>query len=164
MSVRWNGWTFVGSSFSRMEFPLFQPASASNLNSPAGRSFAFYRIDLLNFQNFWYATEYADILKMNPMNDQERTTLHSLFGRTVIRVDNNLVVKSGNLRSHEAQTCKQKTNNSNKFTRAVRMDKQGSCWFYYKFEWYSGFSLITLAPVSNRRMMNANYWSLVIDI
>jgi aminoglycoside phosphotransferase (APT) family kinase protein len=43
---------------------------------------------------------------MNAMNDQERTTLHSLCGRTVIRVGNNLVVKSGNIRSHEAETLR----------------------------------------------------------
>ncbi|CRG82844.1 hypothetical protein PISL3812_00190 [Talaromyces islandicus] len=34
---------------------------------------------------------------------QEGTVLHSLFGRTVVRVDNNLI-KSDRLRSHEAQT------------------------------------------------------------
>jgi hypothetical protein len=43
---------------------------------------------------------------MNSLNDEERTTLHSLCGRTVIRAGNNLVVKSGNLRSHEAQTLR----------------------------------------------------------
>jgi aminoglycoside phosphotransferase (APT) family kinase protein len=43
---------------------------------------------------------------MNAMDDQERTTLHSFYGRTVIRVGNNLVVKSGNIRSHEAETLR----------------------------------------------------------
>ncbi|QKX61978.1 uncharacterized protein TRUGW13939_09134 [Talaromyces rugulosus] len=37
---------------------------------------------------------------------QDGTVLHSLFGRTVVRVDNNLVIKSGRLRSHEAQTLR----------------------------------------------------------
>ncbi|KAJ5639463.1 uncharacterized protein N7484_007325 [Penicillium longicatenatum] len=41
---------------------------------------------------------------MNETNNQERTTLQSLCGRTVIRVGNNRVVKSGNIRSHEAST------------------------------------------------------------
>ncbi|KAF4207751.1 hypothetical protein CNMCM5878_005871 [Aspergillus fumigatiaffinis] len=35
-----------------------------------------------------------------------KETLHSLCGRTIIRISNNLVVKSGNLRSHEAQTLR----------------------------------------------------------
>ncbi|KAL2816967.1 kinase-like domain-containing protein [Aspergillus granulosus] len=43
---------------------------------------------------------------MNTTKDQEGTTLHSLCGRTVVRVSNNLVVKSGNLRPHEAQTLR----------------------------------------------------------
>ncbi|KAJ5481848.1 hypothetical protein N7475_000660 [Penicillium sp. IBT 31633x] len=43
---------------------------------------------------------------MDSLDNQERTTLHSLCGRTVIRVGDNLVVKSGNLRSHEAQTLR----------------------------------------------------------
>ncbi|KAJ5143212.1 uncharacterized protein N7515_001999 [Penicillium bovifimosum] len=43
---------------------------------------------------------------MNAMNDQEKTTLHSLGNRTVIRIGNDLVVKSGNLQSHEAQNLR----------------------------------------------------------
>lgn len=40
---------------------------------------------------------------MNETNDQQ-TILHSLYSRTVTRVGNNRVVKSGNIRSHEAPT------------------------------------------------------------
>lgn len=36
----------------------------------------------------------------------QKETLHSLFGRTIVRVGNNLVVKSGKIRSHEAQTLR----------------------------------------------------------
>jgi aminoglycoside phosphotransferase (APT) family kinase protein len=43
---------------------------------------------------------------MNSLDNQERTTLHELCGRTVIRVGNNLVVKSGHLRPHEAPTLR----------------------------------------------------------
>jgi aminoglycoside phosphotransferase (APT) family kinase protein len=42
---------------------------------------------------------------MDTMKGQEET-LHSLCGRTIVRVSNNLVVKSGNLRSHEAETLR----------------------------------------------------------
>ncbi|RHZ49084.1 hypothetical protein CDV55_101117 [Aspergillus turcosus] len=38
--------------------------------------------------------------------EDQKETLHSLCGRTIVRVSNNLVVKSGNLRSHEAQTLR----------------------------------------------------------
>lgn len=41
---------------------------------------------------------------MENFRKQEGTTLHSLGGRTIIRYDNNIVVKAGDLRSHEAQT------------------------------------------------------------
>lgn len=42
---------------------------------------------------------------MEESKDQEETTLHSLSGRKVVRVGDNLAVKSGkNLRLHEAQT------------------------------------------------------------
>lgn len=44
---------------------------------------------------------------MDTMKVQEETTLHSLFSRKVVRVSENLVVKSGtNLRCHEAQTLR----------------------------------------------------------
>ncbi|KAF4154642.1 hypothetical protein CNMCM6069_009042 [Aspergillus lentulus] len=35
-----------------------------------------------------------------------KKTLHSLCGRTIVRISNDLVVKSGNLRSQEAQTLR----------------------------------------------------------
>ena len=41
---------------------------------------------------------------MEQFKNQEGTTLHSLGGRTIIRYENNLVVKSGDLRAHEART------------------------------------------------------------
>ncbi|KXG47389.1 Aminoglycoside phosphotransferase [Penicillium griseofulvum] len=40
---------------------------------------------------------------MDAINHTEGEILHSLFGRTVVRVGENLVIKSGNIRSHEAQ-------------------------------------------------------------
>lgn len=43
---------------------------------------------------------------MEKFKNQEGTTLHSLSGRTIIRYENDLVVKSGDLRSHEAQTLR----------------------------------------------------------
>lgn len=43
---------------------------------------------------------------MDQFKNQEGTTLHSLGGRTIIRYENNLVVKSGDLRAHEAQTLR----------------------------------------------------------
>ncbi|KAJ5577142.1 hypothetical protein N7535_004068 [Penicillium sp. DV-2018c] len=43
---------------------------------------------------------------MSATNDQEGTTLHSLCGRTVVRLGDNLVVNSGDIRSHEAQTLR----------------------------------------------------------
>ncbi|KAJ5109907.1 hypothetical protein N7532_002552 [Penicillium argentinense] len=41
---------------------------------------------------------------MEQFENQEGTTLHSLGSRTIIRYENNLVVKSGDIRAHEAQT------------------------------------------------------------
>ncbi|GIJ82953.1 hypothetical protein Asppvi_001470 [Aspergillus pseudoviridinutans] len=38
--------------------------------------------------------------------EDQKETLHSLCGRTIVRISNNLVVKSGNIRSHEAQTLR----------------------------------------------------------
>ncbi|KKK20035.1 hypothetical protein P175DRAFT_0144665 [Aspergillus ochraceoroseus IBT 24754] len=49
---------------------------------------------------------------MNTSNNQNATTLHSLHGRTIVRIDNNLVIKSGDLRSHEAQTLRFIANNT----------------------------------------------------
>lgn len=43
---------------------------------------------------------------MDRFKTQEGTTLHSLGGRTIIRYENDLVVKSGDLRDHEAQTLR----------------------------------------------------------
>lgn len=43
---------------------------------------------------------------MDAMDLQEGEVLHSLFNRKVVRVAENLVVKSGNIRSHEAQTLR----------------------------------------------------------
>lgn len=43
---------------------------------------------------------------MNTTEDQEETILHSLCGHTVVRVSNNLVVKSGHMRSQEAETLR----------------------------------------------------------
>lgn len=43
---------------------------------------------------------------MNTANNQEGTTLHSLCGRTITRVNDSLVMKSGALRSHEAKTLR----------------------------------------------------------
>jgi aminoglycoside phosphotransferase (APT) family kinase protein len=43
---------------------------------------------------------------MDATNHTEGEILHSLFGRTVVRVGEDLVVKSGNIRSHEAQTLR----------------------------------------------------------
>ncbi|KAJ5343191.1 hypothetical protein MYU51_002479 [Penicillium brevicompactum] len=43
---------------------------------------------------------------MTSTNDEEKTTLHSLGNRTVVRVGNNLVVKSGRIRPHEASTLR----------------------------------------------------------
>ncbi|KAJ6012454.1 hypothetical protein N7522_002809, partial [Penicillium canescens] len=40
------------------------------------------------------------------------TILHSLGGRTVVRVDNGLVVKSGHIRPHEAETLRFIANNT----------------------------------------------------
>ena len=37
-------------------------------------------------------------------DDQKETVYHSLHGRTIVRIDNNLVVKSGHLKPHEADT------------------------------------------------------------
>ncbi|KAF4201755.1 hypothetical protein CNMCM8927_001084 [Aspergillus lentulus] len=42
---------------------------------------------------------------MDPTNDQKET-LHSLCGRRIVRIGNHLVIKSGNLRSQEAQTLR----------------------------------------------------------
>ncbi|KAJ5350142.1 hypothetical protein N7541_007869 [Penicillium brevicompactum] len=41
---------------------------------------------------------------MDSLKNEERTTLHSIGNRTVIRVGKNLVVKSGRIRPHEAPT------------------------------------------------------------
>lgn len=41
---------------------------------------------------------------MEQFENQEGKTLHSLGRRTIIRYENNLVVKSGDIRAHEAQT------------------------------------------------------------
>ncbi|KAJ5811436.1 hypothetical protein N7474_007737 [Penicillium riverlandense] len=43
---------------------------------------------------------------MNTTRNQEGTTIHSLCGRTITRLGNNPVVKSGDLRSHEAATLR----------------------------------------------------------
>ncbi|CAG7926062.1 unnamed protein product [Penicillium olsonii] len=43
---------------------------------------------------------------MKTLDDQERTTLHSLCGRTIVKVGDNLVVKSGDIRAHEAETLR----------------------------------------------------------
>ncbi|CAG8124425.1 unnamed protein product [Penicillium salamii] len=42
---------------------------------------------------------------MDSMNDQEKTVIHSLYGRTIVRVGNK-VVKSGRLRVQEAETLR----------------------------------------------------------
>ncbi|KAJ5106383.1 hypothetical protein N7456_003058 [Penicillium angulare] len=49
---------------------------------------------------------------MSISKDQTGTTLHSLHGRTIVRVDNNLVIKSGDLKSQEAQTLRFIANNT----------------------------------------------------
>lgn len=41
---------------------------------------------------------------MEKFENQEGKTLHSLGGRTIIQYENNLVVKSGDIRAHEVQT------------------------------------------------------------
>ena len=43
---------------------------------------------------------------MDRFKTQEGTTLHSLGSRTIIRYENDLVVKSGDLRDHEAKTLR----------------------------------------------------------
>jgi hypothetical protein len=55
----------------------------------------------------------------------QETILHSLGGRTVVRVDNGLVVKSGHIRPHEAETLRFIANNTTIPVRGVHDIRRG---------------------------------------